>query len=307
MNCFFKNERGAVLVLFAVLLPVLLGSAAIAVDLGIHYANKVKLDNIAQAAALAAVQDVPVDPSGAEQKAYEYLSLNGVDEGNIAVQTSQLDKSVEVRITKDTDYFFGKILGFETRRISSKAKAKAVAVTVLKGAAPLGVLFQDFVHGQLYRLKCGAPPEYGAGNFGALRLSGNGANAYENDLKYGYGGTIKVGDIIETQSGNMSGPTRRAISYRFAQDNRVPPNTIYDFDRDAPQIIYVPVVQPHEIQDNKIKSVVVVGFAAFFISSIPGSGNDSEIEGYFIETVYNGIGSEGQTDYGLRTTKLVNP
>jgi len=306
VNNFIKNEKGVVLVLFAILLPVLLGSVAIAVDLGIQHAKKVRLDNVAQAAVLAAAQEVSVDLSAAVQKANEYLSLNNIDKGNILVQVSQIDKSVEVQIARDTDYYFGKILGFETARISSTAKAKAVGVTGIEGAAPLGVLFQDFVYGQLYQLKCAAPPEQSGGNFGALEFSGNGANAYENDLKYGYDGIIKIGDIIETKTGNMSGPTQRAISYRFSQDSRVPPNTIDDFDRDASQIIYVPVVEPYEIQGSQIKSVEVIGFASFFIRSIPGDGNDSVIEGYFIETVYSGTGSEGQTDYGLRTVKLVD-
>lgn len=304
---FIKDEKGVVLVIFAILLPVLLGSVAIAVDLGIHYANKVKLDNIAQAAALAAVQELPGDLYAAEQKANEYITLNSIDDVNIEIQVSQSDKSVEVKIWRDTDYYFGKILGFETRRISSIAKAKAFGVTGLKGAAPLGVPFQNFVYGQLYQLKCGAPPEYGPGNFGVLKLNGNGANAYEDNLKYGHDGVIKIGDIIETESGNISIPTNRAISYRFAQDSRVPPNTINYYDRDAPQIIYVPVIEPYQMQENKMIKVKVIGFAAFFIASIPGNGNDSVIEGYFIETVYKGTGSEEQTDYGLRTTKLVNP
>jgi hypothetical protein len=43
------------------------------------------------------------------------------------------------------------------------------------------------------------------------------------------------------------------------------------------------------------------------VTGIPGSGNESEIEGYFIRTVKSGGGSEGQANYGLTTSRLVNP
>jgi hypothetical protein len=105
----------------------------------------------------------------------------------------------------------------------------------------------------------------------------------------------------------MSGPTRRAIEYRFAQDNRIPPNTFYDHDRNAPQILYVPVVEPYGVSGSHVHSVRILGFAAFFVTGIPGSGNESEIEGYFIRTVKSGGGSEDQANYGLTTSKLVNP
>lgn len=165
---------------------------------------------------------------------------------------------------------------------------------------------EDFVYGQKYTLKYGSP-ELGSGNFGALRLGGSGANNYEYNLKHGYPGELKVGDIVNIEPGNMSGPTRRAIEYRFAQDNRIPPNTFYDHDRDAPQILYVPVVEPYGVSGSHVHSVRILGFAAFFVTGIPGSGNESEIEGYFIRTVKSGGGSEGQANYGLTTSRLVNP
>jgi Flp pilus assembly protein TadG len=305
MGRFFNSQSGTALVLFAFILPALLGLTAVAVDLGAQFGSRALLDNIAQAAALAGAQDVLYDPVNARSKAYEYLALNNVQAGDATVNVSQAEGTVEVRIKRDVDYFFGKALGFDKAKVAVAAKAKGTGISAMTGAAPLGILFQDFEYGQKYKLKCGSPPEFGSGNFGALRLGGSGAYNYLNNLKYGYSGVLAVGDIIETETGNISGPTRQAISYRFAQDDRVPPNSFADFDRDAPQIIYVPVIEPYQTNGNQIHSVRVLGFAAFFISSIPESGNDSEIEGYFIETVHGGIGSDGQTNYGLVTTRLV--
>jgi hypothetical protein len=303
---FFKKEDGVVLVLFALLLPVILGCTALVVDFGIQYGSKVKLQNIAQAAALAAAQDAGQDPSLAYDKACEYLNFNGVQEHEAQIDISQPEASARVIITRESDYYFGRILGFRTADISAGAKAVSVGLSSVTGAAPLGILSEDFVYGQKYKLKCGAPPEFGSGNFGALRLGGMGASDYEENLKDGYPGKLEVGDIVDIKTGNMSGPTERAMDYRFAKDNRVPPNTFDDHDRDAPQILYVPVIEPYEVNGSSVHSVRILGFAAFFVTGVPGGGTESEIEGYFIKTVKNGGGGEGQTNYGLVTCKLVD-
>jgi len=306
MPKFLRKEDGVALVLFAILLPVILGCTALVVDFGIQYGSKVRLQNIAQAAALAAAQDAGESSSLAYNKACEYLGLNGVEEDEAQIDISQSEPSASVTITRESDYYFGRILGFRTADVSARAKAVSVGLSSFTGAAPLGVLFDDFVYGQKYTLKCGAPPEIGAGNFGALRLSGSGATSYEDDLKHGYPGKLEVGDIVETKPGNMSGPTQRAIDYRFAQDTRVPPNTFDDFDRDAPQILYVPVIEPYETNGNHIHSVRILGFAAFFVTGVPGSGDESIIEGYFVKTVKSGTGGESQASYGVVTCKLVD-
>lgn len=119
MRKFFKKEDGAVLMLFALLMPVVLGCAAMVVDFGIQYGSKVRLQNIAQAAALAASQDALQDPSLARDKAYEYLHLNGVQAHEAQVEISQPEGSAYVAVTRESDYYFARILGFRTADISA--------------------------------------------------------------------------------------------------------------------------------------------------------------------------------------------
>lgn len=303
---FFKKQDGVALMLFALLMPVMLGCTALVADFGVQYGTKVRLGNIAQAAALAAAQDVEQNTSAAYQKAVEYLNRNGIEEHEAQVEISQAEGSARVTITKQSDYYFARILGFRTADVSADAKAVSVGLSSVTGAAPLGILFEDFEYGQKYRLKCGSSSdEYGPGNFGALGLGGGGADTYMENLRNGYPEELKVGDVVNIEPGNISGPTSDAIEYRLHQDNRVPPNTFDDHDRDAPQILYVPVVELDTASGNK--KVRILGFAAFFVTGVPGSGNESEIEGYFIRTVKSGAGSEGQANYGLTTSKLVNP
>jgi hypothetical protein len=53
--------------------------------------------------------------------------------------------------------------------------------------------------------------------------------------------------------------------------------------------------------------VEVVGFAAFFLnkSKPPGSGNESIIRGWFVDTVTQGEITQGGTGYGVSAVNLV--
>jgi hypothetical protein len=99
-------------------------------------------------------------------------------------------------------------------------------------------------------------------------------------------------------------------------------NTIDNYDRNAPQIVYIPIVKIISESGNSIQEVQIVGFAAFFLEGVAGNGNDSIVTGWFIKTLVsngnttaslsdllkteqdmeNGVAS---TDFGLYTPKLV--
>ena len=70
-----KKQRGSVLVMTAAMLVVLVGLAALVVDLGFLYATRVQLTNMADAAALAGVQELPRNSDGAYSTAADYARL----------------------------------------------------------------------------------------------------------------------------------------------------------------------------------------------------------------------------------------
>ena len=83
MREFLKNrEKGAVIVMFALFIPLLMLCAGLAIDLGNLYAHKTRLQNAADAAALAgarefAVKGETVDShDDADTKAREYASMD---------------------------------------------------------------------------------------------------------------------------------------------------------------------------------------------------------------------------------------
>lgn len=311
----YQKERGSVVVLVTLALTTLLGFCALVTDVALMYAEKAHLQNSVDAAALAGVQELPNDPSLAEQTARNYAAQNGVPAVTVTFAAS--NAKIIVQATKQVPTYFARIWGITEEQISVSAKAMMVPPTEMYGAVPLSVLDEKkLIYGEPYVLKEGG----GCGNtgwYGALALSGNGASSYEEDLANGYQGTLRVGQIVDVKNGNMSGPTAQGIAARLAQDTRVPRNTFADHDRNAPEIMYIPIVTPYGHNEMKI-----VGFAAFFLDGVPGNGNNSIITGRFLQklasnghnnaSLSNLLQTEfdmehggASTDFGLYTPKLV--
>lgn len=74
----YKEEKGQATVLFVLMLSVLMGGAALAVDMGKMYLTKAQLQNAADNAALSAAMKLP-DAEESIEEAYLYASLNDVD------------------------------------------------------------------------------------------------------------------------------------------------------------------------------------------------------------------------------------
>jgi hypothetical protein len=74
------QEFGQGLVLGTLAMVVILGLAAMTIDVGYWFSQKGEVQKAVDAAALAAAQELPDDSTAAEAKAREYLLKNGVDE-----------------------------------------------------------------------------------------------------------------------------------------------------------------------------------------------------------------------------------
>lgn len=277
-----SGEKGTAVVLVALALTGLLGMVAMVTDFGQYYLWENRLQAMADAAALAGVQELPDHPGTAASVAEQYLTANGagvLTEKTISVAAD--NRAITVELGQDVNFAFAPILGVEKSRVKVRSVARVAPVKAMKGLAPLAVKQQNFVFGQEYSLK-NAAGEGENGWYGAMALGGHGASIYEDNLKYGYQGVISIGDIIETEPGNMSGPTRNGIQYRLGTmtDTSTPDN----INPNSPRLLYVPVID--EIPGNGRTTARVVGFAAFLLKNeLPGNGNDCEIKGYFVRTI----------------------
>ncbi len=134
------RARGVILVLAALLLPVALGFAALAIDSGFLWTQRNMLQNTADAAALAGASALPNDPSLAQQLASEYIDKNLVL-GNVSAQERQIilghwDKgsfaatgpdgqpdAVRVIVGCTENLFFGPVIHVNTAEVRAYATA----------------------------------------------------------------------------------------------------------------------------------------------------------------------------------------
>lgn len=140
------GERGAVAVLFALLLVGLVGFIALAVDLGALYAKRQELQNAADSAALAAAQECALNGSctGADAVATDYAERNTYDPLT-GVVTTPYSNYVQVDVHGTQDRWFLPVLGADS---SGPVEATAYATWAVPSegtiSLPLTISMCDF-------------------------------------------------------------------------------------------------------------------------------------------------------------------
>ncbi|MCP8616132.1 Tad domain-containing protein [Salirhabdus salicampi] len=293
-----KDESGQILIIVALLMSAFLALLALVIDGGNLYLERNRLQKAVDASALAGAQDLPTFPNRAREQA-EYTAFHNQEIDNLTIEIPSGNTSIYVHANKEVNLIFANAIGFSDPIIEAEATVSLYPLSSAKGAIPLGVEYNtDLAYGTRKSLKVG---ESTVGNFGALALTGPGAKDYETDLKYGYEFTIKVGERLDTQTGNIAGPTKKAIDYRLSG---CPNETYENFSTDCSRVVLVPVFRPITTSENQVKSVEIIGFATFFLESVTSTSDGAEVFGRFIRTTHIGELNENQTDYGTYGYKL---
>lgn len=164
-------ESGAVNVIMVILMTALLGFAAIAVDVGMVYAERSQLQNGADAAALAVAQECARNLASAEcaptSPAAHSLSNQNALDGLSNVHSVTLDKSRgEVAVTlgakesgasaNSVSLFFARALGFDSTEVGTRSKAVWGSPIAGRTAFPLAVSVcqvENRINGALQRLQ----------------------------------------------------------------------------------------------------------------------------------------------------------
>ncbi len=123
--------RGQMLVLFAVSIFVLTGITAIVVDVSWYWANSLRVQRAADAAALAGVVWLPGNPSTAYSTAQDEAVKNGYDDGIGGVVVTPLQdasnkRRLSVTISAPVGTFFMKIFGLNSIQAIRSSKAEYV-------------------------------------------------------------------------------------------------------------------------------------------------------------------------------------
>ncbi|WP_053218281.1 pilus assembly protein TadG-related protein [Virgibacillus senegalensis] len=295
-----RQQDGNALVLVALAMAAVLALTGLVVDGGHLYWNKAHLQKAANAAALSGAQEIVNSQENIDRVVTEILEAHEA-EGSLLEATVENERQLNVVLEKQVPVFFSSIFGVEHIPIKVKAKAGLSPMGEAVGAVPLGIDESvPLQYGETYQLKVDAG-DSAAGNFGVLALEGPGAKSYGDSLMYGFDDLLQVGDIVNTQTGNIAGATRSGINYRMD----LCPNWEGGTElRDCPRIMLVIVYKPYSQTTNQMKSVEITGFAYFYVTERMGNTDDS-IKGIFIKRA--GAGSEGQgnpPDRGAYAIKL---
>jgi Flp pilus assembly protein TadG len=295
------------MIIFLIFSTLLIGVLAFVIDAGMMYLEKSRLQNAVDAIALAAMQDYTKGETAMLNQAYYYAELNKVMPEDLVIDISESNKKITVATSKNVQMYFAKIFNITDAVVQARASAKIGTVVATDGIRPLAVEQQTFEFAKTYTLKKGAGDAY-TGNYGALALGGTGATNYRNNLQYGYHGDLEIGDLVaigedmETEPGNMSGPTYEGVRYILNQDTCTS-HDLTKLNKDCPRLIVIPVIDSFNVEGRS--TVKIMGFANFFLEETTYDGGKTEVKGKFIKTLGQGEIDETAPDFGMLGVKLV--
>ncbi|MFC4767937.1 TadE/TadG family type IV pilus assembly protein [Effusibacillus consociatus] len=299
-----KNEKGAVILLVAAGMTVFFGLTALVIDGGNLYLERARLQKAMDAAVLAGAQELPNRSDLAKQEAQRAAAANGVPASELAIEFDNANTIIRASSVRTKQLIFGRAVGIPDPPVGAAAKVQLRPLTSATGVIPLGVdSSRSLSFGDPVVMKAG---EATVGNFGALVLTGPGASNYQKDLQNGFQNELSIGNILDTQTGNLVGPTKKAMQDRIDRCPYHGSATYYDYPKDCPLVVLIPVYKPVVIDQNQVKRIEVVGFASFFLEKVGSSKDSAEVIGRFIQTAYSGANSTSQANYGAYGYKLVD-
>lgn len=299
LSRFLRGEQGNVLILTALSLIGLLGMGGLALDGGLVYMTKSKLQKVANASVLSGAQELTNTEQKVDQVVHDILDAHQESTSLANLQIS-MGKQVALDLTKTVHLTFASLFGFEKMDVNVHSAAGLKTMGRVVGAAPLGIDQSiPLEHYKIYQLKVDSSGVQ-SGNFGVLALGEAGAKTYEENLRYGYQEELKTGDVIDTETGNIAGKTRTVVQELVDGCTSIPD----DYNaRNCSRIILIPIYKPYDFDQNQLKSVMIIGFAYFYITQ-PMSSNDTTITGMFIKRAGTGFYEDGSVDRGAYSIRL---
>jgi Flp pilus assembly protein TadG len=311
-----RSDRGQATVLTLVFLVVLLGMAALVLDVGSWYRADRATQSTADAAALAGAQALPENPGQATTLAQQYATSNGgLGSGGISI-TSKIvsNDTISVTVKRPAPGFFSKIFGLNSVTVGSTAVARAEGTSSVKYVAPITV------HWKHPLLNCTGPssnprcnPTFGvdttldledlhqtgggngSGAFGLLNLNygdptGNiGAGTLADWLLHGYGNYLPLGNYFSAPSANFNnGQFQDAMTQVLGKEVLFP--------------VYRLLTGP-----GSNAKYDIIGWVGFVITSFNPSGSNGTITGHFTSYTADGVQvtTGGNPYFGVKKVQLV--
>ncbi len=306
--------RGQTALIFTLLLPVMVGAVDLGADFAVMYYNWLELQKAADSAALAGAGYLPKDTTDANSAANSYAKQNGRtgDTINVTIDSSATPQWVQVQMSRQVPYFFGRVLGLTNATLNVLAKAGIKAISAANGEGghllPIGV---DCLSGPK---SCPGPGttitllagQIGPGDWGTLQLPGmNGVSDGESVTKNGWTSPdpMNPNDVLVPDPNQVScsgaGPSCLNMQpgngdvmkvAAGAQDRIMEAQSLGLTDTASnpnpgdPRVVQLPMVDFAGVH-GKSTQVPLVGFAEVWIDSV---NKDNSITVTFIPAVSPG-------------------
>lgn len=296
-----RNNKGVTQIIVVLAMTGLLGAAALVIDIGAAVAERIKLSNAVDAATLAGAMELPTDPDEAVAKAREYIVLNDVDLSDVVITVGDDNRSLTIVAAENFKFYLAPAIGIKDTTLSASAKVIIAPASSAGGLRPFGIDAQDLDYGEQVTLKEGGG-DGTTGNFGGVAFDDEfGAQVFNINIEYGYDGTLYIGDIIDTEPGNMSS----SINTIESVIDLDPYATFNNFEPSSPRLWTIPVLDNMLVAGRE--EVTIVGFASFFIEDVVRNAGQTDVTGRFVQFTSNGDIDEGAPDLGFYGMKLTTP
>jgi hypothetical protein len=309
-----KNERGQAIVLMVLALVVLLGMAALVLDVGHWFQTKRRLQGTSDAAALAGAQKLPDDPSAAATMAMNYANQNGGDVAGsdiVISSTAAPNDTIYVKAKRTDPGIFTGVLGITSANIDAHAKARVGPPQDALHVAPM-VVYCGHIHihncnkdstpdfGPQYSVDMNYDPMGAPGAFGMLNLDGGsgtpGTSDESNWIQRGYNKYLPLGTYRSDPGAKFSSQQIQA-----ALDARVG------------TVLLFPVYKTLDEQGQNA-NYDIIGWIGFMLTGYDVHGNGATLHGYFTTYIAQGIlagsgngtnGPPNSSTWGVKSIQLI--
>lgn len=326
-----RDQKGAALVLLGLSIVVLVGFTALAVDGGYLYFRHTRLQDIADATALAAAIEL-VEAGGqpdkkkadgfavatgcAERHGLSVSNANtstytadiawGSEQGQMAVSYPDGLNKVMVTLHIQADSFYARAIGTTSTPVGVTSIVQIGMAEQQQGnLVPVAFFWGAYEWYKKYDMTLAPGGEIkNSGNYGFLDYDS--PSNFETYLTNGYNGVLHVGQAVQTNPGVSAGQVDPAIESRIKScTHACYVNSASDlrFDESCRRIVIVPIVNRF-FEYNGKHYVEIAAFAKFFIESYDKEGTKI-LTGWFLQTVEPSEIIGGNPEFTTQSVRLI--
>lgn len=323
-------QRGQALILVVMFMTALLGFASLVIDFSQMALDRRRIQNAVDAGALAGVQVLPKKPDLAVSAATQWALKNGATGSEVAAplvtKTNIKDDTITVTAARDVPFTFGRVLGINSREVTTTATAIVGSVVGGTGIMPFAIEDENGelpgigrLFGEEIAIKEADHDDMGPGNYGFVALDDKGGDNMREVIENGGSRTLyKVNDKIPTEPGQKVGPLRQGLEeWADRHNDDIYSSDCNDWDASHEyisgklvidkqcqyRVILIPII---DAWPNGRKDVTILGFAQMYLHGFDEDSKEKRLDAIFLDDTINhpDIIFGPVNDWGTRVVKL---